>query len=63
MLIAYRNYYISVVQAKVNHNGQIGLGYSQNLRDGVKLSLSSLIEARNISTGGHKIGLALDFEP
>ena len=47
----------------MNHNGQIGLGYSQNLRDGVKLSLSSLIEARNMSTGGHKLGLALDFEP
>lgn len=51
-----------VLKAKVNHNGQIGLGYSQKLRDGVKISLSSLIEARNISTGGHKLGLALDFE-
>lgn len=51
-----------VVKAKVNHTGQIGLGYSQDLRDGIKLSLSSLIEARNVSTGGHKLGLALDFE-
>jgi hypothetical protein len=51
------------VKAKVNHNGQIAVGYSQNLRDGVKLSLSSLVEARNVSTGAHKLGLALDFEP
>lgn len=46
----------------MNHNGQIGLGYSENLRDGVKLSLSSLIEARNISTGGHKLGVSIEFE-
>ena len=49
-------------KAKVNHNGQIGLGYSQKLRDGVKIGFSSLIEARNINGGGHKLGLSLDFE-
>ena len=38
------------------------MGYSQTLRDGVKLNLSTLIEARNINTGGHKLGLAIDFE-
>ncbi|XP_003384452.1 PREDICTED: voltage-dependent anion-selective channel protein 2-like [Amphimedon queenslandica] len=52
----------AVVKAKVNQTGQIGLGYSENLRDGVKLSLSSLIEARNISTGGHKLGVSIEFE-
>lgn len=49
-------------QAKVNNQGQIGLAYSQNLRTGVKLSLSGLIEGRNINAGGHKLGVALDFE-
>lgn len=31
-------------------------------RTGVRLGLSTLIEARNINAGGHKIGLSLDFE-
>jgi len=52
----------STVNTKVNNNGQVGLGYSQNVRDGVKLTLSSLIEAKNINAGGHKVGLALEFD-
>lgn len=52
------------MKAKVNNQGQVGIGYSQNLRDGVKLSLSALVEGKQINTGGgHKLGLALDFEP
>ncbi|XP_045212982.2 voltage-dependent anion-selective channel protein 2-like [Mercenaria mercenaria] len=50
------------INAKVNNSGQVGLGYSQNLRDGVKLTLSSLIEAKNINAGGHKIGMGLEFD-
>ena len=38
------------------------MGYSQNLRDGVKVSFSTLVEARNINGGGHKLGLSLEFE-
>lgn len=52
----------SSISAKVNSNGQVGFGYSQNLRDGVKLTLSSMIEAKNINAGGHKIGMGLDFD-
>ncbi|XP_064601250.1 voltage-dependent anion-selective channel protein 2-like [Liolophura sinensis] len=48
--------------AKVNNSSQIGLGYTQRLRDGVKLTLSSLIEAKNFNQGGHKLGLGLDLE-
>ncbi|KAL4239363.1 Voltage-dependent anion-selective channel protein 2 [Mactra antiquata] len=50
------------VSAKVNNNGQVGLGYSQNVRNGVKLTLSSQIEAKNINAGGHKIGMGLEFD-
>jgi len=50
------------VSAKISNNSQIGLGYSQKLRDGVKLTLSSLIEGKNFNQGGHKIGLGLDVE-
>lgn len=53
----------AVLKAKVNNLGQVGVSYSQNVRDGVKLTLSSLIDGRNINAGGHKLGVALDFEP
>ena len=49
-------------QAKVNNQGQVGMSYSQDLRTGVKLTMSGLVEGRNIQAGGHKFGLALDFE-
>jgi len=32
------------------------------LKDGVKLTLSSLIDGKNINQGGHKVGLGLEFE-
>jgi len=50
------------INAKVNNSSHIGLGYTQKLRDGVKVTLSSLIDAKNINAGGHKVGLGLDFE-
>lgn len=50
------------VRAKVNNSSQIGLAYQQKVRDGVTLTLSSLIEAKNFNQGGHKLGLGIDFE-
>ncbi|XP_056633116.1 voltage-dependent anion-selective channel-like isoform X1 [Diorhabda sublineata] len=50
------------VRAKINNASQIGLGYQQKLRDGVTLTLSTLIDGKNFNQGGHKIGLALDLE-
>lgn len=52
----------SSIHAKVNNSSQIGLGYSQKLRDGVKLTVSSLIEGKNFNAGGHKVGLGIDLE-
>ena len=52
----------AVFRAKVSNGGQVGLGYSQNLRDGVKLTLSALIEGKTLNQGGHKLGVALDFD-
>lgn len=49
------------VQAKVNNLSQIGLSYTQQLRDGVKLTVSSLIDGKNINGGGHKLGLGLEL--
>lgn len=52
----------SLVKAKVNNLGQIGMAYTQELRKGVKLNLSTLVEGRNINAGGHKLGASLSFE-
>lgn len=51
----------TTIRAKVNNNSQIGLAYQQKLRDGVTLSLSTLVEGKNFNQGGHKIGLGLEF--
>lgn len=49
-------------RAKVNNASQIGLSYQQKLRDGVTLTLSTQIEGKSLSAGGHKVGVALEFE-
>lgn len=52
----------ATVRAKINNSSQVGLGYQQKLRDGVTLSLSTLIDGKNFQAGGHKVGLALELE-
>lgn len=51
----------SIFRAKVNNASQVGLSYQQKLRDGVTMTLSTLIEGKNFSQGGHKVGLGLDL--
>uniref|UniRef100_A0A3B3U0V2 Non-selective voltage-gated ion channel VDAC1 n=1 Tax=Poecilia latipinna TaxID=48699 RepID=A0A3B3U0V2_9TELE len=48
--------------AKVNNSSLIGLGYTQNIKPGVKLTLSALLDGKNINTGGHKLGVGLEFQ-
>ena len=61
--ICIRDLYTHIImQAKVNNQGQIGLAYAQNLRTGVKLSLSGLLEGKNLNAGGHKLGVSLEFD-
>ncbi|ENN71087.1 hypothetical protein YQE_12020, partial [Dendroctonus ponderosae] len=50
------------LRVKVNNQSQIGLGYQQRLRQGVTLTLSTLIDGKNFNQGGHKIGLALELD-
>ncbi|XP_041365038.1 voltage-dependent anion-selective channel protein 2-like [Gigantopelta aegis] len=52
----------STLSAKVNNSSQIGLGFTHKLKDGMKLTLSTLIEGKNFNAGGHKLGLGLDLE-
>lgn len=50
------------VRAKINNTSQVGLGYQQKLRDGVTLTLSTLIDGKNFNQGSHKYGLGLELE-
>ncbi|KAL4842042.1 hypothetical protein H8958_021688 [Nasalis larvatus] len=50
------------ISAKVNNSSLIGVGYTQTLRPGVKLTLSALVDGKSINAGGHKLGLALELE-
>ena len=45
------------LSAKVNNASLTGLGYTQTLRPGVKLTLSALIDGKNFNAGGHKVSL------
>lgn len=50
-------------RAKLSNTGQIGLSVQQKIRDGLTLTLSSLVEGKTFNQGGHKIGLGLEIEP
>ncbi|KAF3851310.1 hypothetical protein F7725_013082 [Dissostichus mawsoni] len=50
------------LSAKVNNACLVGVGYTQTLRPGVKLTLSGLIDGKNVNGGGHKIGLGFELE-
>lgn len=45
----------------MNNTSLVGLAYTQCLREGVKVTLSSQIDTKNLNQGGHKIGLGLDL--
>uniref|UniRef100_A0A2I3GHD8 Uncharacterized protein n=1 Tax=Nomascus leucogenys TaxID=61853 RepID=A0A2I3GHD8_NOMLE len=48
--------------AKVNNSSLIGLGYTQTLKPGIKLTLSALLDGKNVNAGGHKLALGLEFQ-
>ncbi|XP_016300715.1 voltage-dependent anion-selective channel protein 2-like [Sinocyclocheilus anshuiensis] len=52
----------SSISAKVNNASLVGVGYTQSLRPGVKLTLSALIDTKNFNAGGHKVGMCFELE-
>lgn len=50
------------IRAKVNNSSQLGLGYQQKLREGVTVTLSTLIDGKNFNQGGHKLGFCLELQ-
>jgi len=52
---------LSSLRAKLNNAGHIGLGYTQQLREGLKATMSTLIDSKNLNNGGHKVGIGFEF--
>ncbi|KAF6730057.1 Voltage-dependent anion-selective channel protein 2 [Oryzias melastigma] len=50
------------LSTKVNNACLVGVGYTHTLRPGVKLTLSAMIDGKNVNGGGHKVGLGFDLE-
>ncbi|KXN68959.1 hypothetical protein CONCODRAFT_59803 [Conidiobolus coronatus NRRL 28638] len=50
------------VKAKIDNNGKLGLGYTQLLRPGVKLSIGGAFDTAKLDQNAHKIGLAVVLE-
>jgi len=48
--------------AKVSNNGHIGCGYTHQLKPGVKITISSLVDAKSWADANHNTGLSLEFE-
>uniref|UniRef100_A0A3Q3KL98 Non-selective voltage-gated ion channel VDAC3 n=1 Tax=Monopterus albus TaxID=43700 RepID=A0A3Q3KL98_MONAL len=48
------------LSAKVNNACLVGVGYTQTLRPGAKLTLSALIDGKNVNGGGHKVGMGFE---
>jgi len=51
----------SSISTKFGNNGMIGCSYSHALKPGVKVTLSSLVDGKNLNEGGHKMGIGLEF--
>ncbi|XP_047237748.1 voltage-dependent anion-selective channel protein 3 isoform X2 [Girardinichthys multiradiatus] len=50
------------LSAKVSNACLVGVGYTQTLRPGVKLTLSALIDGKSVNGGGHKVGIGFELE-
>jgi len=51
------------VRAKVDNRSEVGFGFEQKIREGITLTLSTLIDGKNFKAGGHQVGLALELAP
>ncbi|XP_061585496.1 voltage-dependent anion-selective channel protein 3 isoform X2 [Cololabis saira] len=52
----------ATLSTKVNNACLVGVGYTQTLRPGVKLTLSALIDGKNVNGGGHKVGMGFELQ-
>jgi len=52
----------SFVKAKINNGGILGLGYTQTLRPGVKLTLAGSFDTARLQENVHKLGVSFTLE-
>lgn len=52
----------SFFKAKVDNVGRLGLGYSQVLRDGVKIGFGGLFDTTRLQQDVHKVGIHFSFD-
>ncbi|KAM4575721.1 voltage-dependent anion-selective channel protein 3 isoform 1-T1 [Odontesthes bonariensis] len=52
----------ATLSTKVNNACLVGVGYTQTLRPGVKLTLSAMIDGKSMNGGGHKVGMGFELE-
>lgn len=50
------------LKAKINNTGILGLGYTQNLRPGIKLSLGGSFDTTRLNENAHKLGVSFTFD-
>jgi len=50
------------VKVKMDNALRLGVSYVQNLREGVQVTMSGLVNAKNLGEGGHKVGLNINFD-
>ncbi|KAI9597337.1 eukaryotic porin/Tom40 [Syncephalis fuscata] len=50
------------VKAKIDNGGRLGLGYTQRLRAGVKVSLGGSFDTTRLNESAHKVGISLVLE-
>jgi len=52
----------ALIRAKINNKVEVGLGYQQKLREGITMSISTVIDGMNITDGNHKFGVGLSLQ-
>lgn len=52
----------ALIRAKINNKVEVGLGYQQKLREGISMSISTVIDGMNITDGNHKFGVGISLQ-
>lgn len=60
--IAYAADKDTTIKAKINNKLELNLAYRQTVRSGITLTLSALVDASNLNSDKHKLGLGFSLE-
>jgi len=51
------------IKGKVDSTGKVGIGYTQALRPGVKISFGGSIDTSRLNENAHRFGISINLEP